>query len=227
MHGIGRWLRRTFLAGVALLVPVSLTGYLLWFVFTRLDALLAGLVRSLVGRPVPGGGLAATLILVLGAGLLATNLLGRRLIGAGERALERIPGIRSLYSGLKQVMESVILPEQRHFRRAVLVSYPRPGLYSLGFITQDDVPSRLKPPEPLASVYIPTAPNPTSGFLVLVPRADCIELDLPVADAFQIIISAGLLMPERVASPGGGRPGVASPEPPAPERGGDGSASRA
>ncbi|BAS29300.1 DUF502 domain-containing protein [Limnochorda pilosa] len=212
MHRIGRWLQRTFLAGVAVLLPLVLTAYVLWFAFTRLDHLLGGLVQGLAGRPLPGVGLVATLALTVLAGLVATNLLGRRLIQTGERLLERIPGIRSLYTGTKQIITSVILPEQRHFRRAVLIPYPRAGMYSLGFVTHEEVPPSLRAPGDLVSVYVPTTPNPTSGFVVLAPRSDCIELDLTVEEAFRTIISAGLVMPER----SGSRPGAAPGGEPAP-----------
>lgn len=196
MQRAARWLRTTFLAGLAVVVPVVLTAYLVWFAFTRLDALLAGAVAGLVGRPVPGGGVVASLALILAAGVMATNFLGRRAIQAGEQVLQRIPGIRSVYGAIKEIMHSVVRPQRGQFRRAVLVPFP-PGLYSLGFVTHEEIPPRFRGDQPLTAVYVPTAPNPTSGFLFLVPRGQCVDLDLPVSVAFQAVISAGLVMSEK------------------------------
>lgn len=196
MQAAARWLRTTFLAGLAVVVPVVLTAYLVRFAFTRLDALLAGVVAGLAGRPLPGGGVVASLALILAAGVMATNFLGRRTIQAGEELLRRVPGIGSVYGAIKEIMHSVVRPQRGQFRRAVLVPFT-PGLYSVGFVTHEEVPPPFRGDEPLTAVYVPTAPNPTSGFLFLVPRGRCVDLDLPVSAAFQAVISAGLVMSEK------------------------------
>ncbi|HEY8531370.1 MAG TPA: DUF502 domain-containing protein [Limnochorda sp.] len=196
MQAAARWLRTTFFAGLAVVVPVVLTLYLVRFAFTRLDALLAGVVAGLAGRPVPGGGAVASLALILAAGVMATNFLGRRTIQAVEELLRRIPGIGAVYGAIKAIMHSVVRPNRGQFRRAVLVPFP-PGLYSVGFVTHEEVPPGFRGEEPLTAVYVPTTPNPTTGFLFLVPRAQCRDLDMPVSAAFQAVISAGLVMAEK------------------------------
>src|SRR5690606_35427271 len=143
MQAAARWLRTIFLAGLAVVVAVVLTAYLVWFVFSRLVALMAGVVAAVVGRPVPGGGVVASLALVLAVGVVATNFLGRRVIRAAEQFVERIPGIRTVYGAIKEIMHSVVRPQRGQFRRAVLVEFP-PGLYMLGFVTQEAIPSRYR-----------------------------------------------------------------------------------
>ncbi|MFS8613238.1 DUF502 domain-containing protein [Limnochorda sp.] len=213
MQAAARWLRTIFLAGLAVVVPVVLTAYLVWFVFSRLDALMAGVVAAVVGRPVPGGGVVASLALVLAVGVVATNFLGRRVIRAAEQFVERIPGIRTVYGAIKEIMHSVVRPQRGQFRRAVLVEFP-PGLYMLGFVTQEAIPSRYRGAEPLAAVYVPTAPNPASGFLFFAPREHLIDLEVPVTEAFQAVISAGLIMPAKggAGSPAGQEGAMPQPD---------------
>lgn len=209
-------LRKYFITGALVSLPLVVTVYVLWFAFSFLDNALGRLVSLALGRSVPGAGMVLTVLLLLSVGMFATNVVGRRLIGLGERIVLTIPLVRTIYHSVKQVIEAFSLQGNRgSFRRVVLVEYPRRGVYAVGFVTNEDVEAvEVGDGKRLLAVFVPTTPNPTSGFVLFVPRGDVIPVDMTVEQAFKGIISGGILMPDRApdsgAVPQGGEPEQAS-----------------
>ncbi|MDI3523033.1 MAG: hypothetical protein PWP43_1215, partial [Bacillota bacterium] len=159
--GMPRRLHTYFFTGLIIVLPFLLTLYFLWVVFGFVDGLIGPLLELILGRRVPGVGFVVTVGLILGTGALATNYLGRRFLGWGERLFTRVPLVRSVYQTLKQVIRALLSEQKKAFRQVVLVEYPRKGVYSLAFITggkQDG--------SDMLAVFVPTTPNPTSGFLL-------------------------------------------------------------
>jgi uncharacterized membrane protein len=160
-----------------------------------------------VGFPLPGMGAVFALIVLLLTGLLVTNLIGRRLVIWGEELLNRIPVVRTVYGGVKSFAESVF-SQSKAFRKVVMIEYPRAGVWSIGFLTAEDVPEvSEKLREPHVAVYISSALNATAGYLVIVPRRDVVELDMSVDAAMKMIITCGVVVPPAVA----GAPPLAKP----------------
>jgi len=200
-----RWnVRRYLVAGILVWLPIVAT---VWVVVTLLHIMDRTLVllppayrpEALVGFPLPGLGAVVALIVLLLTGLLVTNLIGRQLIIWGEELLNRIPVVRSVYGGVKSFAESVF-SQSNAFRKVVMVEYPRPGVWSIGFLTADDVPEvSEKLGEPHVAVYISSALNATAGFLVIVPRRQAIELDMSVDAAMKMIITCGVVVPPATA----------------------------
>lgn len=191
-------LRNIFLAGLAVLVPLAATLYFTWLIFRFADGILGRfLVARLQVPPPPGLGILLTLAIIMFTGLLASNLMGRRLIGLGEALLGKTPVVRNIYVAFKQITEAFMQGEGTGFRRVVLVQYPREGLYALGLVTGRTSGEFVdKTGRETLNVFIPTTPNPTSGYLVLVPREEVIFLDLSVEDGMKLIISGGVVDPK-------------------------------
>jgi len=194
--------RKHFLTGLLVIVPLGLTYYVVSALVKSMDRVLSILPPpfhpdAYLPFSVPGLGLIVTLLLIQTVGFLSANLFGRSIVKAYERVLERIPVVRTLYVAIKQVLEQMISGDSDRFRRVVLVEYPRRGIYSLGFVTgvsRGEV--QQKTPEKVVNVFLPTTPNPTSGFYLLVPEKEAIPLDLTVEQAFKLIMSAGLVSGE-------------------------------
>lgn len=196
-----KWgLRRYMVAGILVWLPILAT---IWVVMTMLHIMDRTLLllpaayrpETLVGFSLPGIGLLFALVVVFLTGLFVTNLIGYRLIAWGEDLLNRIPIVRTVYGGVKSFAESV-LSQSSSFRKVVMLEYPRPGIWSLGFLTADDVPevsARLG--EPHAAVYISVALNATAGYLVIVPRRQVVELEMSVDAAMRMIITCGVVVP--------------------------------
>ncbi|MGD8353035.1 MAG: DUF502 domain-containing protein, partial [Pseudomonadota bacterium] len=151
--------------------------------------------ETLLGFNIPGLGLILTLTIILVIGALVANVAGRKLVTIGERILEKIPLLRWFYFSSKQVLEAIFVSGQDSFRRAVLLEYPRKGIYSIGFITGESVGQLEKRVPESYTVFVPTTPNPTSGYLIVIPTSEAIPLDWSVDEAFRVIISAGVIMP--------------------------------
>jgi uncharacterized membrane protein len=195
-------LRRYLVAGLLVWVPALVTVLVLRFLVRALDQTLTLLPPRYqpevwLGFSIPGLGIVLTLAVLLVTGVFAANFIGRALLEGWESLLGRIPLIRTLYSGVKQVAEQLFDENGKPFKRVVLVEYPRRGMWSLGFLTQDRTGEpHVKTDEPeLVSVFVPTTPNPTSGFLVMCPRGEVVELDMKVDDAMKMIISLGVVIP--------------------------------
>ena len=192
--------RRYLVAGVLVWLPILVTIWVVRFILDLMDRTLLLLPpayrpEALFGFSVPGLGLVFAFLLLLITGLLVTNLIGRRLVTYWEELLQRIPLVRSVYSGVKSFAESV-LTSHNSFRKVVAVEYPREGLWSIGFVTADTVAEvSAKTGEHQLCVFISAAPNPTSGFIVLVPKSRVIELDMSVDAAMRMIVTCGVVVP--------------------------------
>lgn len=191
-------LRRYFVAGLLVWLPLAVTVLLVRFVINVLNRLLPASYRleSWIGFEVPGLGLITAFIVVLVTGILAANIVGRRMVHYWEAVLRRIPIIRSIYSGAKNFAEIVFSDSGQSFKKVLLIEYPRKGLYSLAFQTATrlgEVQGRTG--EEVICTFVPTTPNPTSGFIILVPKKDVIELDMAVDEALKMIISLGVVVP--------------------------------
>jgi uncharacterized membrane protein len=202
-HGIGSRIRKYFLTGLVVAGPVAITLYLVWSFVTWVD----GLVRPFIPvayRPetylpvnVPGLGLIIAFVALTLLGFLTANLVGRTLLEAGEMILERMPIIRAVYRGLKQVFETLFSQTGSSFRKVGLVEFPAPGMWSIVFLTTPPSAevSAVLPGTDHVSVFMPCTPNPTTGFFFYLPRASVIELDIPVEAAAKLIMSAGMIQP--------------------------------
>lgn len=203
--------RGTLIAGVALLVPVAVTFIVLQIVFQWIDGLAQPLVKRIFQTEddVLGLGLVLTLILIWLAGLLAGNVFGKRLIGKGDGLIKRIPVIGGIYGPVKQFMESVVSPDEgRGFNRVVIAEYPSDGLWILGFAT-GDIP--MDPDGQIGRcVFIPTSPNPATGWTVVFPPEKVRNVSLTVEEAMQMIVSAGVVIPDALKSAPDGEPEVPS-----------------
>ena len=194
-------LRKYLLTGLLALIPIFLTVWAFLFMMRWTDRILGLIPRAyrpevLFGFPIPGLGLILSLIVVYVIGAFVANVMGRSLLNLGEKILEKIPLLRWFYFSSKQLLEAIFIQGQDSFRRAILVEYPRKGIYSIGFVT-GEAKSELDTnvPGKAYTVFVPTTPNPTSGYLIIVPVTEAIPLSWSVDDAFRIIISAGVLMP--------------------------------
>jgi uncharacterized membrane protein len=194
-------LRRYFIAGLLVWIPLGITLWVLSLLVGLMDASLLLLPESyrsdaLFGMHVPGLGIILTLAIVLATGALAANYFGRQLLSFGDTVLNRIPIVRSVYGGVKQISDTLFDPHGKAFRRAVLVRYPHPGTWTVALVTgapQHEVAGILGMEH--ISVFVPTTPNITAGFFLIVPHADVIELDMSVDDALKYIISMGVAEP--------------------------------
>ncbi|MDO8705725.1 MAG: DUF502 domain-containing protein [Sulfuricaulis sp.] len=194
-------LRRYLVAGLLVWVPLGVTLLIVTFLVDLIDQtllLLPEIVQPehLLGFRIPGLGVVLTTIIVLVTGVVVTNLFGMQLYTIGERILQRIPLVRSIYAAVKQVTESMF-SSGKSFRKVVLVEYPRPGMWSLAFQTGSGAEEiRNKTGRDIANIFIPTTPNPTSGFFLMVPQEDVIELDMSVDDGLKLLLSVGVVVPE-------------------------------
>lgn len=182
-------LRTYLITGLLVILPLAVTLLLLRFLFTELDNVLQPVVRRLLGRTITGLGFIAGFALILLAGAVASNVLGRRVINRFERLMLRIPLARTIYGSIKQFSEGMLLPGRGAFQRVVLVQWPRPGLYAIGFVTGGDLKGTASG---LLHVFIPGTPNPTSGFVVIVSEREVQPVDLTVEQALKFIISGGI-----------------------------------
>lgn len=195
-------IRRYLAAGLLVWVPLLVTFLALRFLINLMDQslhLVPAPLRpeNLFGFRIPGLGVILTFVLLFTTGALAANFFGKRLIEAWEHLLSRIPLVSWVYGGVKQVAATLLSPKAEAFRKVLLLEYPRKGIWSLGFqtaATLDEVQARTE--KEVICVFVPTTPNPTSGFIMLVPREDVVELDMSVDEALRMIISLGVVVPE-------------------------------
>lgn len=193
-------LRRYLVAGVLVWLPILATIWVITFIIDLTDRLLLFLPepyrpQALVGFRLPGLGIVLALAVLLVTGLLVTNFLGRRLVTYWENLMKRIPLVRSVYGGVRSFAESVFSTKNT-FRKVVMVEYPRLGMWSIGFVTSEDIAEvSAKTGVQQMCVYVPTTPNPTSGLIVMVPREQVVELDMTVDQAMRMIITCGVVVP--------------------------------
>ncbi len=200
-----KWgLRRYLVAGILVWLPILATIWVVTFMLHIMDRTLLLLPpayrpEALVGFTLPGVGLVFALVVVFLTGLLVTNLIGHRFLVWGEELLNRIPLVRSVYGGVKSFAESVF-SQSSSFRKVVMLEYPRTGVWSIGFLTAEDVPEVTeKLGEPHVAVYISAALNATAGYLVVVPRRQVVQLDMSVDAALRMIITCGVVVPPAAA----------------------------
>jgi uncharacterized membrane protein len=201
-------LRNYFLTGVVVAAPIGITLYLTWAFVHWVDQRMKPLIPRIYNPDeylpfsLPGVGLLFAIIVLTFLGFLTANLVGRSIIGFGEGLLDRVPLVRNLYRGLRQLFQTVLSQSSRSFESVALIEYPRKGVWRLGFVVtkaEGEVATRLGADEPMA-VFVPNTPNVTAGFLVLVPRREVTVLDMTIEEGAKFIISAGLVTPEK-ASP--------------------------
>jgi len=185
---VGKKLRAHFVTGILIVVPIGAAILILRWLFLAIDNILQPVAESILGYTIPGLGLGITIVLIYLTGVVATNVIGRRLIGYGESLLARVPLFRYLYTGIKQILQSFATPREGGFLQVVLVEFPKNGMRAIGFVTSE---SRVESGEKLLSVFIPTSPNPTSGYLEIVRENDVIRTNISVDDALKMVLSAG------------------------------------
>jgi uncharacterized membrane protein len=195
-------LKRYLITGLLVLIPLAITIWVLGAIVSTMDASLQWLVpeewqpKAWLGYDLPGLGVLLTFVIVLLTGVLASNILGQRLVGLGDTLLRRIPVVNTLYGGVKQVSDTLFKPGGMAFRKAVLLRWPHAESWTIGFVTGPpgvEIAGHL--PDDYIGIYVPTTPNPTSGYFVLMRRADIVELDMHVDDALKYVISMGVLTP--------------------------------
>lgn len=203
-------LRNYFLTGIIITAPIGITVGLTVLVIEWVDEQVTPLIpeqynpETYLPFGIPGLGIFIVVVFLTFVGFLTATFLGRLLIRIGERMVNRMPIVRTVYSALKQIFETVMRHSSQSFRQVVLVEYPKEGIWALAFVTADgkgETPRLVG--EDLVNVFLPTTPNPTSGFLLLVPRKDLIFLDMTVEEAAKMIISAGVIMPPDRTAPKG------------------------
>ncbi len=212
--GLFSRLRSSFLTGLVVIAPLWLTVWLIWSVVGWIDGAVLPLVPDAyqpdkfiqdrlgldraIQINVRGIGVVIFFIFTIFMGWMAKGLMGRSLIRFAESLVERTPVVRSIYSGIKQISETVFAQTERSFEKACLIEYPRKGIWAIGFIStlaKGEITNRAGTSGEMQSVFLPTTPNPTSGFLLFLPAEDVIELDMSVEDAAKLVISAGLVYP--------------------------------
>ncbi|HEX9592548.1 MAG TPA: DUF502 domain-containing protein [bacterium] len=193
-------LRAYFVTGLLVLVPLLLTFFLLKAVVGALDRILGDLPARYVGREIPGLGVVVVLLVIPLVGMVSRNFVARRLGTWGEAILARIPVVRPIYRGAREVVGAILGANPRQFSQVVLVEYPLAGSWAIAFVT-GEARGRIAAPltEPCVTVFLPTTPNPTSGFLLVVPVSHTRPVELTVEDAMKVVISGGLVMPGVVA----------------------------
>ena len=205
--------RVNFFTGVVIVAPIMLTFYLLWWAINLVDGLIVPWVpkfynpSTYIGTDIPGFGVIVFLIFSAAVGALTKGLFGRQILKLGENLVERMPVVRSIYNALKQIAETVMSQSNNSFQNACMVEYPRKGIWAIAFVstkTKGEVSNQLDDREML-SIFLPTTPNPTSGFLLFVPEEDVIILDMSVEEAAKLVISAGLVTPPTAAEVAAGK----------------------
>ena len=203
-RGLFSSLRASFLTGLVVIAPISLTLWLIWTVAGWVDSWVLPFVPvwlrpdQYVGLNIRGIGVFLFLIFTIIIGWMAKGLIGRSLINWAEGLVQGLPVVRSVYNGLKQIAETVFAQSETSFDKACLVQYPRRGIWAIAFIStsaKGEIEGKIDIDDRKTAVFLPTTPNPTSGFLLFLPNADVIELDMTVEDAAKLVISAGLVYP--------------------------------
>ena len=196
-------LKRIFVTGLAVVIPAGLTLYILSFIIGVMDSLLQVIPThyqpdQLLGVHIPGLGVIVTVALIFICGLVTTSYFGNRIVRFGESIVAKIPFVRIIYQAIKRIADSLFMDKARSFRSVVLVEYPRKGVFSVGFITgtpNGEIQKKLGQKDACVGVFIPLALTPTTGFFIMVPRNEVIELSMTVEEAFTLIISAGIVTP--------------------------------
>ncbi len=193
-------IKKYFLTGLLVVVPISLTIYILTFLIAIVERFLP---YKYLPFYIPGLGILITVLLIVGVGFLTSNYIGRKLLAMGDNIISRIPLVKSIYASVKQISQAVLSQDGKNFRRVVLIEYPRRGLYTLAFVTGvagGEVQNKTE--ETVLNLFVPTTPNPTSGFYLMVPENEVTHLDMTTDEAFKLVVSGGMIAPPtRQSSP--------------------------
>jgi uncharacterized membrane protein len=192
--------RATFVRGSALIIPLALTIWFFRALLNAIDGILSPLLEAWIGRPIPGLGFISMVVIIFLVGLLSRNLVGRLLFSWFENFLRSIPFVRSVYGAIKDLVGAFTLGSKgKTFRQVVMIQYPRAGLYTIGFVTNEMpfVAANDRRMEFL-NVYIPNPPNPTSGMLILVPKQEAMPLQLTIEQGLKLVLSGGIVTPEHL-----------------------------
>jgi uncharacterized membrane protein len=194
-------LKNIFLTGLAVIVPLGLTLYILVFLIGMMDGLLTIIPRqyhpdTLIGFHIPGFGIIVTILLIFISGLMTKSIVGNRIVRYTEGLLDKIPIVRSIHMAIKKIVDSMVIYRSRSFKKVVLVEFPRKGAYTVAFVTGEPANEiHARTGQRFISVYVPTTPNPTSGYFIMFPEHEIVHLDMSVEDAFTLIISGGIVNP--------------------------------
>jgi uncharacterized membrane protein len=191
-------LRRQFLAGVIVIVPLILTVFVLKFLFGGVDNLFSPLVEKIFGTRIPGLGILATLVIIYLVGAMATNVIGSRLIRLWDILFAKTPLVRTVYGASKQLLEGLTLPGKKAFQQPVLVQYPRPGCYAIGFVANRLEVTLPDSKKEMVAVFVPSTPTPFTGFALLFPGEEIIPLNLSVEEALKFVVSGGFVSPQEL-----------------------------
>jgi len=206
-----RKLRNYLIGGLLIWIPIMITVWVVTFLTGILDSSLLLLPPSwrpeaVFGTYVPGVGIVLSLVLLLITGVVAKNLFGGQIVAGLESLVRRIPVVGSIYGGAKTFSETVLSDKGRSFKQVVMVEFPRTGVYSIGFITSHELQEvQAKTAQEVTCVFVPTTPNPTTGFLVMVPHKDIVHLDMTVDEAFKMLLTLGVVVPTWRQKPDNGR----------------------
>jgi len=189
-----------FIRGLITLLPLLVTIWLLWFLFSFLDGILGNIITLFLGHSVPGLGFILIIVLIFVSGYFATHVFGVRLFKLGEELISRVPIVKGIYSSAKQINDVFFVHKgTEEFRKACLVEYPRKGIWSIGFVTSDAAAEiEAKAKEKMINIFIANTPTPATGFLIMVPARDVILLEMKIEDAFKYVISGGVLKPDTI-----------------------------
>ncbi len=194
-------LKNYFLTGLLVILPIFITVYIILSLIRAMDAILKYIPAEYLPETylqihIPGLGLILVVILVFVVGLLTRNFIGRKIVHLGENIVDRIPLVRVLYTGVKQLLEPLFLQKTNAFKKVALIEYPRRGVHVIGFVTGESKGEvQNKTSKNMMNVFVPTTPNPTSGFYILIPEDEVVYLNMSVEDAFKLIISGGIVSP--------------------------------
>jgi uncharacterized membrane protein len=187
-------LRDIVFSGIAILLPTVITLWVLYKLFLFLDGILRNLVAAWTGLDAPGIGVAAIIVVVLLAGVFASNFIGKKLLGLYNGVLDRIPVLSSIYRTLKQVSDALLKDSSKGFKKVALVEFPRRGAYCVAFVTSEGFAVDLADlGEETMTVFVPTSPNPTSGFMMVLPASDVKVLDMSVEEGIRMVVTAGMM----------------------------------
>ncbi len=203
-----RIFKRYLLAGMAVTIPLIATIWILKFIITGIDDLVISLLplrmqpASLFGRNIPGFGIIVTVVLLLGVGFITRLYIVNRMVALGDRIIEQIPLGRTIYKSIKQFLGTILTRSEDKFESVVLVEYPRKGCWVLGFVTGEPIRKiQDATAAHVINIFVPTTPNPTSGFLIMVPQEDAIKINISIEYAFKLIISGGIVQDHEPATP--------------------------
>ncbi len=191
-----KWLRIKLLTGLVIILPTTITGWVIYKIFVSVDNILKPLIEEYPFLDIPGLGFISVILVILLIGILASNLIGRTVIGWMENLVTSIPLVSRIYTAVKQISEVFLKQRRTAFNRAVLIQYPRRGIYSIAFVTSEiEINGPRGNPESYINLFLPTTPNPTSGYYLMIPREDALPLNCSVEEALKLIISGGAVLP--------------------------------